>query len=392
MKKKLEKFFKDPVRGFKGVKKSIDKLKTSPAPEPPVKAVKKPNIKKPEEVVMHISASSVLKAAIIVMGVIFLSNFVQQIGNILMVLFVSMLFAAALDPTVDSLEEHGVPRGVSVLGIYVIALFVTGFFVSQMIPLIASQLVGVALSLNDWVKEFDQLWIALENASIELDRDALITQLQGSLEGIASELQAFAGNAVQTIFRFFNGVVNFVIVLILTFYLTVDEKGVDRFFVSLFPSKHGAYIVSKLEIVKHKIGYWLRGQVILMFVMFLFTWIFYSIIGLEYALTLGMLAGLLELLPVVGPALAGVPAVLVAFNQAPLLALTVLIFILASQQLEGNLLVPFIMRRAVGLSPIIVILSMLIGFQTMGVLGAIIAVPVATLLSIFVMDYTSKKK
>jgi predicted PurR-regulated permease PerM len=167
---------------------------------------------------------------------------------------------------------------------------------------------------------------------------------------------------------------------------------VDDFFVSLFPSKHGAYIVDKLELIKHRVGYWLRGQVALMCAMFLVSFILFSILGVKYALTLAMLAGLMEIVPVVGPIIAGIPALLVAFNQSATLSLIVLVALIVLQQIENNVLVPMIMRKAVGLSPIIVMLSMMIGFKTLGVLGAIIAIPVSTCISIFVFDYTTKTK
>ena len=181
-------------------------------------------------------------------------------------------------------------------------------------------------------------------------------------------------------------------ILILTFFLVIDEKSVDEFFVSLFPSKHGAYIVEKTEAVKTKVGLWLRGQVILMIIMFFISWIVYSALGLDYALTLAMLAGLGELIPVVGIFIVAIPTLLVALNHSFGLLIATIIAVIIIQQLEGNVLVPLVMKKAVGLSPIIVILAMLVGYQLLGILGMVIAVPVATTLSIFVLDYATKKK
>ena len=139
-------------------------------------------------------------------------------------------------------------------------------------------------------------------------------------------------------------------------------------------------------------GDWLRGQMILIIAMFTLTLIGLLILDVDYALTLAMMAGIAELLPVVGPITAGVPAVLVAFNESPWLAVWVVGLILLLQQIEGQILIPLIMKKAVGLSPIITILAVLIGFETLGILGIIIAIPVTATLSIFVRDYVSKKK
>ena len=153
-----------------------------------------------------------------------------------------------------------------------------------------------------------------------------------------------------------------------------------------------ADIVEKTEAITDKIGHWLRGILTLMFSMFLLYLIGFSILGIKYATTLANMGGMAELFPVIGPILAGIPAVLIAFNQSPWLVLWVIGIIVLIQQIEGNVLIPLIMRKAVGLSPVIVIISVLIGYEMLGILGILLAVPVATTISIFIRDYTAKDK
>jgi predicted PurR-regulated permease PerM len=400
---KFDKFFKNSRRKIRKLRDRIQKLKTEQdKEEEKLKDIKKPKKEKKDELVVHISMLSAAKATIVVLTLVILANFLGEITDIILVFFVSILFAAALDPTVDSLEKYKIPRSISVISIFAIVIALIVFFISQLVPLVASQVIELAKNLNTIVVDLsngesalpfaDKIEPLIQNFLTEVDQEQIVEQLKNSLESLGSQLEGIAGNTLGTIKNLFNGILNFLLVLVLTFFIVVDERGVDDFFISLFPSKHGKYIVDKMEAVKHKVGYWLRGQVILMVAMFLITWIGFMIIGVDYALTLGMLAGIAEIIPIVGPIIAGVPAGLVAFNQSYWLVLWVVGFILIVQQIESNVVVPLVMKKAVGLSPIIIILSMLVGFKTLGILGAIIAIPVATSLSIFVKDYAAKKK
>lgn len=384
------------------MRKTINELKKEQAAVE-TKAKKAPRkSNKKDEVVVHFSMASVAKATIVVIALVVLTNFLGEIADIIVILFVSILFSAALDPTVDTLERYRIPRSVSVIGIFILMLGLLGFFISQLIPLVASQIIELARNLGDIINNlgsgesdfiFAETLQGLFNDAIGSNNtDLILQQLTENLEALGAQLQSIAGDTFEVIKSVFNGVLNFFLVLILTFFLVVDEKSVDEFFLSLFPSKHGSYIVEKTEAVKKKVGQWLRGQVILMFILFAVSWVVYTILGLDYALTLAMLAGIAELVPVVGVFMAAIPALLVAFNQSPWLLLWTLIAIIVIQQIEGNVLVPVVMKKVIGLSPIIIILAMLVGFKILGILGAIIAVPVATTLSIFVLDYSAKKK
>jgi predicted PurR-regulated permease PerM len=395
----IHSLYKKSKKKIHALRETIARLRSErEKQEKKIQTEKAPPEKPKEEIELHFSMLSVAKATILIISLIVMANFLGEISHIILLFFISLLFAAALDPTIDKLETYKIPRSISVLGIFFLLVVLLIFFVSQLIPLLATQLIELARNIssildnltNDPDKFFlgETIHTYLSTALSEIDRD----QLTQFLDTFGKQLESFAGNTYQVIISLFNGIFNFVLVLILTFFLIVDERSVDGFFISLFPSKHGKYIVEKLEIVKKRVGYWLHGQVTLMFIVFIITWLVFLILGVEYALTLGMMAGVTELIPVIGPFISGIPAGLVAFNQSPLLLLEVVIFIIVMQQVEGSILVPLVMKKAVGLSPIIIILSLLIGWSQFELIGAIIAVPVVTTLSIFVSDYTTKEK
>ncbi|MFA5792917.1 MAG: AI-2E family transporter [Candidatus Gracilibacteria bacterium] len=405
--KKLTHYLEAGAENFKKLRTKLQELKKEHDEQSkfilPRGADKEDEQNRKENVEIHFSLASVAKATIVVIALIALSQFVAEIGKILLIFFISILFASALTPTVDLLEKrYRVPRPLSVIGMFLILLLILGFFISQMIPLVVTQLFELAKSMSSLLNKFsdgsmnlpfgEKLQPILQGLADQVNKEMIIQELKQAVESFATELQGFAGNTFQVIKTVFDGIFNFIVVLVLTFFLVVNEKAVNGFFISLFPSKHGSYIAEKIDAIQEKVGYWLRGQMVLMLAMFSFSLIGLLILGIDNALTLAMMTGIAELIPVIGPIGAGIPAVLTAFNESPWLAVWVLGLIILLQQIEGHILVPLVMRRAVGLNPIIIILAMLVGLETLGIVGMIVAVPVATTLSIFVNEYARKKK
>ena len=360
--------------------------------------------KKDPRMVMEFSMASVAKATLVVIGLVILAYLFYRIKQILILLFVSLFLAAALDGIVDHLELKKIPRPVSILGIYVLFILVMGLFISTFIPLIARQTLELALRVRDLVTNLahgEQIWSLPYTENIQkivsdflqsADQELIIRNLQTGLEQFGNQLQSIAGNTFTAVKIIFNGALNAILVMVLTFFMIVDEKGIESFLLSLFPSRHAHYIIAKSDAVKEKVGYWLRGQLKLMLAIAVVTYIVLTILGVEYALTLAMIAGITELLPVIGPIIAAIPALLIGLNVSLMYAFWILIAYIVIQQLEGNILVPVIMNKAVGLSPLTIVVAMLIGYQFMGVLGVIISVPLATAISIFIRDYTAKAK
>jgi len=167
----------------------------------------------------------------------------------------------------------------------------------------------------------------------------------------------------------------------------VEWKQIEGAFISLFPSRHTAYVVSHLDAVKLKIGFWLRGQLMLSLAIGVLSYIALLIVGMEYAVTLALIAAITEFIPVVGPLIAWAIALPVAANISAWTVLWLTIAYFVIQQIESNVLVPLIMKKAVGLSPIIVIFAMLVGYNYLGILGVILSIPIAACLAIFARDY-----
>lgn len=362
---------------------------------------------KPAKNEIHISSGTMVKFVVITIALLLVTGFLYEIRDILVIFFVSLLFASALDPMVDSLERHRIPRALGVVIIYLISLLFLGIFVSNLVPILAHEIGQLASRIQEFVVN-----IATGKINLPTFMEGLrpgikqlfngidisqISDYKDVLQGFANKLSEVAGNLLNVIGVVFNGVVNAILVLVITFMMSVDERGIDKFVLSLFPARYAHYITDKSNALKEKMGYWLRGQVILCVVVGLLVYIGFLIIGLftqqvEYAATIAMVAGLTELIPYAGPFIAWLIAMPIMANQSFGLVIWMTVLMYVVQLLENNVIVPLVMNKAVGISPIFVMFGIMIGFSFLGILGIVLAVPVAAVVSIFIRDYAEKHK
>lgn len=388
---------------MKGMQQQLERLKEgflsgADNPEHDVKPPEHPD--GPECMVVRFDLGNVAKTVLVVMLLVLFAAFLVKIKEILLIVFVSFLLSSALIPTVDWLHKRKVPRPLSVILIYVVAFGALIAFISSFIPTLGGELLVLGRNIQDLLVDLTTGDLSVPALSFVLDPlreyvanvdlDVLFNDLEGYLLDAGKQLSSLAGNAVGVLIAFSNGLLNLLLVMVLTFLFIIERDAVSNFVVAMFPARYKKYILAKNKAIQTKIGYWLQGQVVLMAVITVITYVALLVLGVEYALTLAAFAGLAELLPVVGPLLALLVALPIAANQALWLVAAVAILFFVIQQLENNVLVPMIMNKAVGLNPIVVILAMLIGFQFLGVLGLIISVPVASTVNIFLSDYLKR--
>ncbi|MFA6457877.1 MAG: AI-2E family transporter [Patescibacteria group bacterium] len=347
-----------------------------------------------------ISTSSVARATLAILGIIALGWFLLAIKNILALFFIAAFIAVALDPAVDKMQKWHIPRSVGILLIYVVFVGVVGLVLASFVPILANEIPKLATAVLDWVGKFGIDTTAIQTQITNLQN--YLTNLQQNLsrENIAAGLSflgAISQNAFAVVKSVAGGVVNFVFVFVIAFFMTIDENGIKSFLIKLFPHRFHHYLLEKGTLIKDKLGLWMRGQIILMIIIGLLTYVVLKIAGVHYAATLATFAGFTELLPYVGPFLALIPAAILALSQGgPVFALVIVVIYFGVQQLENNIIVPLVMRKAVGLSPIIIMFAMLVGAsfpETINpVVGIIISLPIATAISVFVNDYSTREK
>jgi len=324
---------------------------------------------------INISYSSIIRVVIVLLALLL----VYLIREIVALLFVAIILAAAFDPWVDWMQKYKIPRGVSILFIYIIILSVLSLLVVLLIPAISDQVGQMAKNLPQY---YERLAVGISQITDGAEQPTLPEALQGMSANLAETTKS----VFSTITGIFGGLISFIAILVIVFYISVEEAALKKFLHFLTPTKYKDYIVNLINRMQKKMGLWLRGQLTLMLIVGIMTYIGLTILGVKYALLLALIAGLLEIVPFVGPILSAVPAILVGFSDSFLKVVLIIALYFVIQQLENNIVVPKVMQKAVGLNPIIVIVAILIGAKLGGVIGALMAVPVAAAIGVFLSD------
>jgi len=212
------------------------------------------------------------------------------------------------------------------------------------------------------------------------------------LRSLSSTLAQSTGGAFSTLSAFFGGLTSFILVFVLAFYLSVRETGVDDFLRVITPSQHEEYVLNLWKRSQQKIGKWMQGQLILALIVGVLLYLGLLILGVPYALLLAILAGAFELIPVFGQILAAIPAIAVAFSSDGVTgALLVFGLYIIVQQFEAHLIYPVVVKKVVGVPPLLVILALLIGFRLFGFMGVLLSVPIAAAMQELVADIEKRK-
>lgn len=309
--------------------------------------------------------------------------FLWYVKEIVVILVLALMLSALIDPAVGWLNRHKIPRALGVLGIYAILFAVVSSAVILIIPPFVEQLSQLLSSLSTAIASLgDQV-----NRVVALgERYGIAEDIQASLETLRVQAAGLVGNVFATITSLVGGMAAFVIILVLAFYIVVEEDAWKRLFRRLAPDEYQPYLSQLFSKMQTKIGLWLRGQLILMLVVGVASYLGLLLLGVPYALVLGLLAGLLEIIPYAGPTLSAIPALVIAFGESPFKAAMVLILFIIIQQIENHILIPKVMQKVTGLNPIVSIVALLVGFKLAGIPGAALSIPLATMISVFVYD------
>ncbi len=314
--------------------------------------------------------------------------FLYLVREVLAILFISLILSSALDPWVDWMQGKKIPRVMGVLFIYLAMFLVVATVIYMIIPPIVTQVSELTENFPDILEKVISGVEILKDYSVE---HGLLADVKENVGTISSNIKSAAGGIFSTVTGIFGGIFTFFLVMVITFYMVVEENAVKKIVWSIAPKQHQVYIMQLINRMQKKIGLWLRGQLILSVIIFILTFTALTTIDLftgqmEYALVLALLAGLTEFVPYLGPILAAIPAVFLALTVSPTLAIVVALVYYVIQLMENNIIVPKLMQKVVGLNPIVSIAVILIGFKIAGVPGAILSIPVATAASVFISD------
>ena len=335
---------------------------------------------------VHISTGTILRGLLLILFFVFL----YVLKDVIIIFFFSIIIASAMTPFANWLDSKGLPRLLGVLILYLALFGIIIFVLSLVVPYIADEISQLSTTLP---KVVERVSTSLENVQQGSPQYFdFVSELQNILDSFSIYLQQSSQSVLSIIISVFGGVMSFIAIVVIAFYLSVMKRGIESFIESVVPAKHEAYVMDLWRRSEQKVGRWLQGQLLLALIVGLTVYIGLSLMGIKFALVLGIVAMAFEIVPIVGPVLAAIPAVFLAFLQDPGLGLWVLVFYVVMQQLENHLLVPVVLGKTTGLNPIVVIMALLIGNQLAGISGMILSVPVATVIVEILEDLAKHKE
>jgi len=330
---------------------------------------------------IDISFKAIFKVVAVALALWFLYTIRQILG----VLIVSFILTSAIYPWVDWLQKKRLPRWFGVITVYILLFGVFAAAVVLIIPPITSEIGQLATALPQAYENLVSNFSSSTDPAVAEGLQSSLQAMQDSLSGITNSIFSAAANL-------FGGVISLLGVLVITFYMVVEENGIKKFIHSVSPIQYQPYLYQLTRRIQERMGKWLQGQILLSLIIGILTVVGLWILGVKYVLLLALLAAVFEVVPFIGPILAAIPAVILAMTQSPIKGILVIVLYIVIQQLENNIVVPKVMQRSVGLNPIIVIIVMLIGATIAGFVGLLVAVPFAAIISIVASDFFEKRE
>jgi predicted PurR-regulated permease PerM len=315
-----------------------------------------------------------------------------QLRGVLIQVLLAVILAAGMTPLVDGLTAGEArrwrpPRALIVLVLYLLLIAVVVLVGLAVLPPLIGEIEDlgrrlplVVQNLQDWIEALPTRYPFLP--AIDLS-ESLAVQLRlaaNQLNGVLSQALVVVRLAISL----FSGALDGILTLILALYLTVDSRRIVDYLLTFLPDNRQAQAGRVVRHMGWRLGGWVRGQVLLSAIIGAMTLIGLSLLGVRYAVLLAIIAAIGEAVPLIGPVVSAVPAVIIAFLASPLQGFLTLGLYILIQQLENNLIVPKVMERAVSLHPLVVMLALLAGGELLGVAGAVLSVPVTAALSVIV--------
>jgi predicted PurR-regulated permease PerM len=286
--------------------------------------------------------------------------FLFQVRSIIVLLFIAFILMTAVNPLVKLANKIKLPTIVVMLVIYFGLIALISTVIASLVPAVVQQTKDLTLVLPSFLHNLESTFNAQFDPNV----------LGNYLNTIPSNLLKVAGGI-------FSNVMNILALFFMSYYLVLERPNLHKYLLKLFDDKDSEAKAEKLVVdIEKQVGGWVRGELFLMLIIGVMTYLGLFLLGVPYALPLAVLAGLLELVPNLGPTMAAVPAIVIALTVSPVIALGTLILSIVIQQLENNLIVPKVMQSATGTEPLATIIVLLVGFTLGGIAGAVLSMPI----------------
>ncbi len=359
---------------------------------------------------INISSGVIIKTLVVLLVAFLL----YKMLDLVLVVMTAVIIASAIEPLINWFAKYKVKRVFAVIITYLCIVIVFSSLLYFFVPPVldeASDLLSNAPKYLDSVT----LWNPLNDGKL-VETGKIAGSLSDGLNGgkkiigdlssgavntsvlsdLISRFQSITSNASESVIsiasNIFGGVFSFILIIVLSFYLAVQEAGVEKFLKIITPLKHENYILGLWKRSQKKIGYWMQGQLLLAVLVGVLVYLGLMILGVKNALILAVFAAAFEIIPLFGPIIAAIPAILTGFAGGGLsMGLIVLGLFVIIQQFENHLIYPLVVKKVVGISPILVIIALIVGAKLAGFLGIILSAPLASILMEYIDDVQKDK-
>jgi len=296
-----------------------------------------------------------------------------QIREIIFLVFVSFILMSAFKPIADYSEKIHLPRILSVLVVYILILAFLAFAGSTILPPLVSQTIHLGEGMPDYIK-------------------SVLPFVKIDAQAVTAQIAPLGQNLLQVTIGIFTNLITLFTVIVISFYLLIERKDLNSQLSNFIGAEGAKKLMVVIAKVEERLGAWVRGQLMLALTIGLATYIGLIFLNLPYILALSLFAGILEIVPIIGPIISAIPAILIALTVSPFLAILTVAVYFIIQQLESQIVVPIVMKKAVGLPPLVTIIALMIGAKLGGIGGALLAVPLVVTIGTAVSEYPKLKE
>lgn len=344
-----------------------------------------------KEISVSITPSTIIAAVLIVAGAFVF----WLLRDLVLLVVTAIVIASAIEPEIAFFIRHRVPRFFAAILVYILvfgSLFGLLFF---LFPPIIADAAGFLSAMPQYLNTLNASgsFSGLTSASSLIGGSHDLQSFVQTLFSLQAIFTEGSGSVVQFLVTFFGGIFSLVLVIVLSFYFALQDTGVDDFLRLVIPLSYESYSVDLWKRAQKKIGLWMQGQILLSVIVAILVYLGLLIIGIPYALLLAVFTALAEIIPIFGSLIAGSIAVIIAYSTGGIaLGAIVAGLYIVVNQFESNLIYPLIVKKIVGIPPLLVIVALIAGYTLAGFLGVLLSVPFAAVLLELITDFDKRKR
>ncbi|MFH1575430.1 MAG: AI-2E family transporter [Candidatus Nealsonbacteria bacterium] len=312
--------------------------------------------------------------------------FVYLTRDILILFIFALIISVLFNPAIDFLVKKRVPRILSVLGIYLFIFSIIGILIFLIAPIFIDDIVLFAERFPQFFDKFAPVFkgLGFEDRALE------------NFDNFSQAIREWLLNASSSIFKaivsIFGSIFSTVTIFLLSIFLSLEERGIEKIIILLFPKRYESNMLNLWARCQNKVASWFGMRILTSLFVGFMTFIVCKILKIEYAISFGLLAGVTNIIPVIGPVVAGALITIFVMLDSLSKAIFVLIIYILIQQIEGNIITPLLSKKFIGLSPALVLIALMVGGKLWGIMGAILAIPLFGILFEFIKEFLKKKR